>query len=289
MRDRDDDDVVCAFLRVAHELDAVLFPDLAGVDPGVVNIDARAVGTQFAHNVDDLGIAHVRAVLLERHPEYQDAGIQGLHTFCQHALDDARRDVQRHVIVDAPARENHLRVITELLRLVGQVIRIDADAMPADESRAKRQEVPLRAGGLEHFLGIDADALEDHRELVDQCDVDVALRVLDDFCGFGNLDARRPVRAGRDDRAIDGIDEVGGRGCRARRDLEYRRQPMFLVARVDALRAVADEEVLVQGQAGLVLENRHAELFSRARINRGLVDDDVAFLDNATQRRTRCF
>ena len=46
-------------------------------------------------------------------------------------------------------------------------------------------------GGLQHFLGVDAEAVEDQRELVDQRDVDVALRVLDDLGGLGHLDARR--------------------------------------------------------------------------------------------------
>ena len=64
-------------------------------------------------------------------------------------------------------------------------------------------------------------------ELVDQRDVDVALRVLDDFGGLGDLDARRLVRARRDDAAIERVDVIGDLGRRARRDLLDRRQPML--------------------------------------------------------------
>ena len=74
------------------------------------------------------------------------------------------------------------------------------------------QEIPLGAGGLQHLLGVDAEALENDRQLVDQRDVDVALRVLDDLGGFGNLDARRHVRTGRHHGAVEGVDELGRSG-----------------------------------------------------------------------------
>ena len=101
-------------------------------------------------------------------------------------------DVQRHVVVEAPPGEDHLGVIADLLRLVRQVVGVDADAVTADEAGAERQEVPLAAGGLQHFLGVDAEAVEDQRQLVDERDVDVALRVLDDLGGLGDADATRP-------------------------------------------------------------------------------------------------
>ena len=88
-------------------------------------------------------------------------------------------DVFAHAVVDAAAGEDHLWVIADHLRLVGQVIGIDADAVPADEPRPERQEIPFRAGGLQHFLRVDAEAVEDHRQLVHQRDVEIALRVLD--------------------------------------------------------------------------------------------------------------
>jgi hypothetical protein len=58
----------------------------------------------------------------------------------------------------------------------------------AHQARTEGQEVPLGAGGLEHFEGVDADLVEDHREFVHQGDVEVALGVFDDLGGFGDLD-----------------------------------------------------------------------------------------------------
>ena len=40
------------------------------------------------------------------------------------------------VVVDAAAGEDHLRLVAELLRLRREVVRIDADAVAADEARA---------------------------------------------------------------------------------------------------------------------------------------------------------
>jgi hypothetical protein len=37
---------------------------------------------------------------------------------------------------------------------VGQVVRVDADAVAADQARAERQEVPLGAGGFEHVASV---------------------------------------------------------------------------------------------------------------------------------------
>ena len=115
------------------------------------------------------------------------------------ALISWRRNISAHVVVDAPAGQDDLRVIADRLRLVGQVVRIDADAVAADQARPERQEVPLGAGGLQHVFGVDAQSVEDQRQLVDQRDVDVALGVLDDLGGLGHFDAGRLVRAGDDD------------------------------------------------------------------------------------------
>ena len=109
--------------------------------------------------------------------------------FRQHTLYDLRNNIRRHAIVNAPSRQNHMRVVAELLRFVGQVVRVHADTMAANQPWAKRQEVPLRTGCLEDFLGIDTHQVKDHRQLIDKRDVHVTLRVLDNFRGLGNLDA----------------------------------------------------------------------------------------------------
>ena len=193
-----------------------------------------------------------------------------------HELDHLAHHVERHVVVEAAPGEDHLGVVADLLRLVRQVVGIDADAVAADQARAERQEVPLGAGGDQHFFGVDAEAVEDQRQLVDQRDVHVALGVLDDLGGLGHLEARGLVRAGGDDAAIQLIHEIGHFGRGAGGDLLDAGQAVLLVARIDALGAVAGEEILVELQARNLLEDRDADFFGAARVDGGFVNDHVA-------------
>src|SRR5581483_7413480 len=94
-------------------------------------------------------------------------------------LDQPLPDEGPHSFVDTAAGEDHLRVIADLLRERGYVIRIDAEAMPADKTGLEPQEVPLRPRGTEHVRRADADAIADERQLVHQRDVEVSLDVFD--------------------------------------------------------------------------------------------------------------
>ena len=203
-----------------------------------------------------------------------------------HLLDGLLGDVLAHAVVDAPAGQDHLRVIAERLGLVRQVVRVDADAVAADQAGAKRQEVPLRAGRLQHLERVDADAVEDQRQLVHQRDVEVALRVLDHLGRLGHLDARGLVHAGGDDAAVDLGHLLQRRRRVARHHLHDPGQRVLLVAGVDALGRVADEEVLLPLQARVLLEQRDADLLGGAGIHGRLVDHDGAALEVAC--RPRC-
>ena len=179
-----------------------------------------------------------------------------------------------------PARD-HVRVVADLLGLVGQVVGIHADAVAADQTGAERQEVPLGPGGFQHFMGVDAEAVEDQRQFVDQGDVDVALGVLDDLGRLGHADAGSLVGADGDDRAVQRIDEVGHLRGGAGGHLGDGFQAVLLVARIDPLGAVTGVEVVVEHQSGLARDDRHADLLGRAGVDGGLVDGDAAGTDRA--------
>ena len=103
-------------------------------------------------------------------------------------------------------------MVAELPRLVRQVVRIDADAVTADEPGRNFRKFHFVPAACEHVRRIDAHAVEDDRELVHQRDVEVALRVLDDLRGLGDLDRRRAVDARRDDAAVergDALERLG--------------------------------------------------------------------------------
>jgi hypothetical protein len=104
--------------------------------------------------------------------------------------------------------------------------------MPADQARAEVEEVPLRARGLEHLVGVDAHLVEDDRELVHEGDVEVALRVLDHLGGLGHADRGRLVHARRHHRGVEVGDLVERLGVVARDHLEDLGEAVLLVARL---------------------------------------------------------
>ena len=167
----------------------------------IERVDAEL--TQLGQDVGHLAVAQVVAVFLERQPE--DADARALHRECPALISiftSALRHVGADVVVDAAAGEDDLGLVAELLRLHRQVVRVDADAVAADQAGAELEEVPLRAGRLQHVGGADAHALEDDRQLVHQRDVEIALGVLDDLGRLGDLDRLRAVHARVDDRAV---------------------------------------------------------------------------------------
>jgi hypothetical protein len=262
--------------RLRHGPHAVFVLGLGRVDPRVVDVDLRVVASQFAHDVDHLGVAHVGAAFLEGEAQHQDARADDVDGLLQHQLDHLPGDVAAHAVVDAPAGEDDFGVVADFLRLVGQVVGIDADAVATDEAGAEGQEVPLGAGGFEHVQGVDAQAVEDQRQFVHQGDVEVALGVLDHLGGFRHLDRTGLVGAGGDDAAIQRIDEVGDLGVEPEVTFLDRGQAVLLVAGVDALGAVAGKEVAVELQPGVLFQHGHADFLGGAGIDGGFVDDDGA-------------
>ena len=94
-------------------------------------------------------------------------------------------------MVDTPTSENHPLMVAELFCLIGEVIRIDADAVAAHQARFELQKIPLGACGFEYFCLIEPHFVKDDGELVHKGDVDIAPRILDDLCRLGDADARR--------------------------------------------------------------------------------------------------
>ena len=144
--------------------------------------------------------------------------------------------------------------------------------MPADETGLEFQEIPLGAGGLQHFGGVDADPVEQDGQLVHQRDVEVALGVFDNLGGFGDADGRGAVDAGGDDGFVERGDLVEGFGVVAGDDLEDPGEGVFPVAGVDAFGGVADVEILLPLHAGVFLQHGNADFLGGAGIDGGFVD-----------------
>src|SRR6266436_4919361 len=130
-----DDRVVTGDGRLARlELETEFVAGLVPVDPRIPNFDLRLVLLETADEVDDLGIAHVRAVLLEGQAHDQNAAADNGKALLHHQPGDAVGDMASHAVVDASAGQDHLGVIADLLGAMSQVVRVDADTMAADET-----------------------------------------------------------------------------------------------------------------------------------------------------------
>lgn len=228
--------------RLGNQVDPIFDLRLLRTRPGVMDLDVQTELAQGFNDIDNSSIPQVRAIFLEGQAEDQDAGSCAVAGPGGHQLDQFAGDEIAHAIIGSAASQNHLRVETDLLGLVGQVIGVDADAVAANKSRLERQEVSLGARCFEHVTGVQPQAREQHGQLVDQGNVYVALGVLDHLGRFGYLDTRCLVGAGGYDGSVQVVDVVGHFRSGACGDLLDRRQAVGLVARVDPFRGVPDEE-----------------------------------------------
>ena len=92
------------------QAEAVFALHFVGIGHGVAHHHLHAPVLKFAHHVHDLAIADVGAVLFESDAQHAHGAAWRIHTLAQHQLDGAARSVAAHVVVDAAARQNDLRV-----------------------------------------------------------------------------------------------------------------------------------------------------------------------------------
>src|SRR6185312_2525306 len=236
----------------------VLVHDLVRQRQRITHLHIDTEFAKLADDIDHLRIANVRDVLLEGNAEHGHDRLLG-----RGRLEHPRalaRDVRAHHVIDAAPRKNDLRKIAGLLCPVRQVIRVDADAVPADQARLKGLEVPFGPSRRQYVPGVDPEPVEDRRQFVHESDVEVTLRVFDDLRGFRHLDRRRAVNAGLDHRAIDVRDDVERTRVLAGYDLHDAFEAVLPVAWIDALGRIAEREVAAAHEARGPLQNRRANL-----------------------------
>ena len=231
---------------------------------------------QFADDVDDLGVADVRHVLLEGQSHDQHPGFKGVDVPRQKALDRLLAHVKAHAVVHVTPAVDDLGVVTEFVGLPGEIVRVDADAVAADQAGLKLEKIPLGARRFKHLEGVDADAVKNDAELVDQGDVDVALGVLNDLGGLGHADAAGAVCARLDHEIVGLGHNIQGRVVVRPDHLHNGLDGVDFVTRVDALGAVGDKKVDPHFQPTDFLQDRHAVFFGAAGIHGALVHDHIA-------------
>ncbi len=151
-----------------------------------------------------------------------------------------------------------------------EVRRIDRQAMPTDAGPGREPHEPVGLGGgrVDGRPDVDAELAGEHRELVDERDVDVAERVLEQLGEFG-------LRGGRDrndlvdETSVELLDRDERVGADAGDHFGRVGEGVGAVAGVDALGRVADEEVDLAAQPAR-FEDGPEQLLGRARVRRRL-------------------
>src|SRR5690606_14332820 len=122
------------------------------------------------------------------------------------------------------------------LCLVRQIVWVNANAMTSDKSRAERQEVPFSSSCSENSLCVDTHLVEDDGKFIDERDIQIALRILDDLRSLSNTDAFSLVRSCCDDAGVNFVNSVGHFGSRTRGNLANVWQPVIFVPGINPLR-----------------------------------------------------
>src|SRR6266568_626867 len=255
------------------QAEVVLVAGFARIGYRVVHENLDTEVTQLANDIDHLRVADVGAVLLESEAKHVDAGALDVAAGVDHLLHRFARDVYPHAVVDAAAGKDHLGVIARELSLVREVIGIDPYAMSSDETGSEGQEIPLGSGRVQDFGGVEAELVENDGKLVDEGDVEVPLCVFYHLGGFGYSNRRGPVNACADHRRVQVSKLFECFGIVSGHDLGDPAQAVLPVAGIDAFRGIPDVEILTPSHPGLLLEDRHANLFGCARVDGRLVND----------------
>lgn len=182
-----------------------------------------------------------------------------------------------HGIVDCPAGKDDLGVVAKLLRLVDEVVGVDGDAVAADKAGREPDEVPLGRSGIDDGLCVESHLVENNREFVEECNVQIPLHVLDHFRGFGGPDVLCDIDIGN--KAVEFGKDVCGLLVHAGDDLGNLVDGVLVVARIDPLGGVSDRKVPATLHPGFTFKDRYHDLLGEAGPDGGFTDDDSALLE----------
>src|SRR6185437_10364219 len=258
--------------------DPVMLERFLVIGERIMHRDAMPQTLEPGDDVDDLRIAEIRHVLLEGQAQHEDLG------FPIEPRIDALRDIGAHPVIDPAAGEDDLRLVADFDRAMREIEGIDADAVAADQSRRKAQEIPFGAGGVEHVMRLEAELLKDHRHFVDEGDVDVALRILDDFRRFRRLDVLGDEEIAVIDDPVDGAQALDHLGRLSGDHLGNPLDRVLAVTGIDAFGRISEKKILAAAQPRNLFDRRAADILGDAGIDRALEDHDGAALDALAHR-----
>jgi len=247
-----------------------------GVDVG----QSRAEVVELVDDREGRGFAGVADVFLVGDAQDENLGAHELFFLGVEAVTDEVYDMGAHVFVDEARLVDEARDHAELLGPVGEVERVQRDAVAADAgARVMGHEAEgLGCGRVYGLPGVDAHALEDQGQLVDEGDVRGPEDVFDQFRGFCGLCVGDLDDGGRDYGAVELCGYFGGEVVDAAHYFGGVVDVPFLVAGVDALGAEGEAEVGSGLKAHLFYDGAD-DFLGGAGIRGGFEDDECAFLD----------
>ncbi|ANH99326.1 hypothetical protein A8L59_18565 [Pseudomonas koreensis] len=279
------DDTIISILRwLSHRRNSILMLSFCTVRPRIKYIDFDIMLFQLSNNIYDTSVAKIRAIFFKCEPHDQNTCAINVNPALQHSFYQLRYYIGPHSIIQATASKDDFRVITYGLSLMRQIVRINTYTMPPYQTWTERQEVPLRAGSLQYRLGIDSHLVKNDCQLINQRDIDVPLCVFNDFCCFSDLNTTSFMSTRCDDFVIQIINKISHFRCRTRRYLFDSGNTVFFVTRINPLRTVTGKKVHIEFQSGDLLKDWYTVLFRCTRIYSGLINDDIAFFQNLTDR-----
>ena len=226
------------------ELDSVLRSRRCRFGKRILYEYFDTIANQFLDDIRHAGISDISTVLFEGQTQHIHRGAPDRAATLGHELHRLFGDELPHAIVDMPSRKDHLRLITDHFRLMRKVIGVDADAVAPYEPGPEFEEIPFRAGCFQRLGCVDAQTIENDRQLVHERNVEVALGVLDDLRRLRDFDAGCAVDAQFHYCTVERSDAFEGFRIVARHHLYYAAERVLAVARVDAFGRVAHVEVL---------------------------------------------
>ena len=270
------DGIVFLIRKLSFDADTILVLHLLCVCPWVVDVDVVGVFAKGVIDVHHLGVTDVGTVLLERDAEDKNLSILHKNTFLVHTLHHLISNIVAHTIIQATSGKHNTRKNAIHLCFLYEIIRVDADAMSAHQTRFELYEIPFRSSSLNHVIGIDAHSIEYLGKLVHEGNVDVALRILyylrslsyaNAWCLMGSIDKHRVVNT---------IYDISHFGCRTRGHFLYFLHRVEFVAWIDALRTVSSKEIDVILQSADTLHDGQTFFFCHTRVDGRLIYHDVA-------------
>ena len=142
-----------------------------------------------------------------------------------------------------------------------------------------REAVGLGLGGVYHLPHVDAHAVAEHAELVDEADVDVSVGVLEDLLHLGHGRARHARHAALEHGLVHRADELERLLADGAHHLGRVLRLVDEVAGVHALGREPEVEALAALEARSLLQDGQDQLLGGAGVGGGLEHHHAAFLE----------